>query len=98
MLEFNNRRDLDKHKRNFINATTILVAGVSTTLVALLLPEMVVGDNICLRAIFGFLSTAPAIVLVYLVTKLLQSLPAGFTSAFVGTWALLAWCVYDVLS
>ena len=65
---------------------------------ALLLPEMAVGDNILLRSLFGLISTAAAVTLVYLVTKLLQSLPTRFTSAFIGSWALLAWCVYDVLS
>jgi hypothetical protein len=98
MPEFNKRCDPDKHKRRMINGTAFFIAGTSIAFVALLLPEMAVGVSIWLRALFGLMSMATAVTLVYLVTKLLQSLPARFTSVFIGFWILLAWCVYDVLS
>ncbi len=94
--------DKDKHlpkgRDRIINGIFVFVAGISIFLSALLLPESIVGKNIWLRVVFGIIQVAIAIASAYGVMKFLHAFPPRINAAFIGSWALLAWLAYNILS
>ena len=98
MPEFRKPQEGAKQRDIIINGASVFIIIASITLVALLLPEMSVGNSLWLRVIFGVICTTMAFALAYGAAKLLQVLPTLLSAAFIGFCALLTCCVFDVLS
>lgn len=91
-------KSIDKHRRRIFNGATVGLIGTSIVFTALLLPEMSVGESFWLRILFGLIYTSIATALVFGISKLLRLFPVGVSSAFIGAWLVVSWCVYNILS
>jgi dienelactone hydrolase len=87
-----------ERRQRILSGGTLFLTGASILFTAFLVSETLIGKSMWLRILLGALYTATAVTLVFAGTKLLKTLPARFTSAFVGATILIAWFVYDVLS